>query len=162
MSTNTNKGFLQNPRTALVITWLVAGTLDALGAITSFLIKGGKNPEVIFKYIASGVAGRKAMTGGMDMVLLGIVFHYLIAFCFTLFFFWLYPHIKFFAQQPLLTGVIYGLFVWAMMNLIVLPLTKIKQPAFDLSKAAVSAGILILCIGIPVSLMANKHYLYKK
>ena len=162
MSTTNGRGLFQNLATAILITGLVAGTLDGLAAIIQFLTKGGKSPEVIFKYIASAAIGKKAMTGGIEMILLGIFFHFLIAFAFTVFFYWLYPHIKFLSWQPLLTGIIYGLFVWLIMNQVVIPLSKLKQAPFDISKAAVAAGILVVCVGIPISLLANKHYLYKK
>ena len=162
MPTNNGRGLFQNLAVAILLTGLAAGALDGLAAIIQYSINGGKKPEVIFKYIASAALGKKAMTGGIPMILLGIFFHFLIAFLFTLFFYWIYPHIAFLRQQPLLSGIGYGLFAWAIMNFVVIPLSKLKQVPFDLSKAAIAAGILIICIGIPISLLANKHYLYKK
>ena len=72
---------------AVIITGLVAGTLDGLAAIINFIMQGGKKPEVIFKYIASGVIGKDALTGGNGIILLGVLLHYLIAFSWTILFF---------------------------------------------------------------------------
>ena len=45
---------------SIITTGLVAGTMDGLAAIINFSINGGKNPEIIFKYIASGAIGENA------------------------------------------------------------------------------------------------------
>lgn len=156
------KELFRNLITAIFITWLVAGTMDGLAAIIQSLLKGSKHPENIFKYIASAVFGKEAMTGGTGMILLGILFHYLVALSFTLFFFWLYPQIPWIGNHPAISGILYGLFVWTVMNLVVVPMTKIGHHPIVLSKAVTAALILIFCIGLPISLLANKHYLYKK
>ncbi len=50
----------KNTFNTILITGLVAGTLDGLVAVMQFMINGGKNPEINFKYIASAVFGKKA------------------------------------------------------------------------------------------------------
>lgn len=158
----TTAGPLQHLASAILLTGFVAGTLDALGAITSFLVQGGKKPEVIFKYIASGVFGKKAYTGGNVMILWGVFFHFLISYGLVIFYFWLYPRVKWLGENKILAGLLYGIFAWLVTTRVIVPLSLIKQPAFDPQKAAIAIGILMLCIGLPISLMANKHYLYKK
>ncbi len=46
---------------AVLWTSLLAGTLDAIGAIINYLVVYGKNPVRIFYYIASGVFGKEAI-----------------------------------------------------------------------------------------------------
>ncbi|MCW3088794.1 MAG: hypothetical protein JWQ78_2180 [Sediminibacterium sp.] len=144
----------------ILLAGLIAGTLDILTAFVHYYILTGKNPVKILNYIASGVFGREAAYGGgTGMALLGLLFHYVIAFAFTVFFFWLYPRWNALAKNKWLTAIGYGLFVWAVMNLLVLPfLTRIPGAPFNFSKAAVAAAILICMIGVPVSLMANAYY----
>ena len=66
----------------LIKAWLFAGTLDILAATIQVLIKG-KNKDVvevfkmICRYIASAVFGPSARTGGNEMVIAGLAFHYL-------------------------------------------------------------------------------------
>jgi hypothetical protein len=63
----------------------------------------------------------------------------------------------------MVTGLIYGVFVWVMMNRVVVPLSLIPKRPFHFTKeSAIQMGILMLCIGLPVSLMAKKYYLYRK
>ncbi|HUR67511.1 MAG TPA: hypothetical protein VMZ03_14255 [Chitinophagaceae bacterium] len=147
---------------AILFTGLLAGLMDGLAAIIQYTINGGKNPANIFKYIATAVFGKDAFTKGNSMVVWGVVFHLGIAMLFTAFFFLIYPKIKGFASNKILTAIVFGLFAWAVMNLLVVPLSKIHQAPFVLKKAAIAASILIVCIGFPVSFMANKYYLYRK
>ena len=148
----------------ILLTGLLAGTLDGLAAVINFTINGGKDPVVlIFRYIAGAVFGAKARTGGTPMVIWGIFFHYMIAMLFTIFFFLIYPKIRSFLPHPIITGLIYGALVWVIMNQVVVPLSNLpKKPVFHLKNAAIQMGILMLCIGLPISLMTKKYYLYKK
>jgi hypothetical protein len=148
--------------TAILIAGLIAGTLDGLGAVINYMIQGGKKPESIFKYIASGVFGPKAFTSGDIMVVWGVLFHYFIAMGFTTFFFLVFPKIKWLQQNIVVGGLLYGLLVWVIMNRIVVPLSEIPSGPFNFKSALVNMGILMLCIGLPVSLLAKKHYLYQK
>ena len=148
---------------AILFTGLLAGLLDGLAAIIQYTINGGKEPARIFKYIASAVFGKeKAYNSGNSMVVWGVLFHLGIAMLFTAFFFLIYPKIRGLATNRVITAIVYGLFVWAIMNLLVVPMSQIHPAPFVLKKAAIAAGILIVCIGIPVSFMANKYYLYRK
>ena len=147
--------------TAIIRAGLIAGTLDGTAAIIQYTINGGKQPANIFRYIASGLFGKKALAGGWPMAGWGLLFHFLIAFAFTLFFFRIYPRVPWFAKNKLLTGLVYGVFVWAVMNLLVVPLSYISKFPAHIKPAAIAMMILVVCIGMPLSLLANKYYLYK-
>jgi len=75
-----------------VIFWagLLVGTLDITGAIINSLANNG-NPKMIFQYIASALFGKEAFAGDSLMSILGGVFHYAVAYSFTIFFFLIYP-----------------------------------------------------------------------
>lgn len=145
--------------TAIAVTTLVAGTLDMIGAIISYTANGGKNPTVIFQYIASALLGKSAYGGGTGVIIIGVLLHYLIAFIFTLFFFIIFPKIKMLPSNTLIIAIVYGIFVWFVMNRIVIPyFTKLDPVTFDIKKASIAAFILILCIGFPVVTAAKKYY----
>lgn len=129
---------------------LIAGTLDGAAAVI-FLAKF--KFAATFKYIASALFGNKAFAGGTEMILAGILFHYLIAFSFTLFYAFCVTKVKFLSANKVVSGILYGLFVWAVMNLIVVPSTRIPQAGFDPQSALVNAVILVFCIGLPISLL---------
>ncbi len=146
----------------ILLTALIAGFTDGTAAIIQYLVQGGTKPQSVFKYIASALIGKKAFSGGNEMVALGVALHFLIAFLFTAFYFLIYPRSRWLQQNLILSAITYGLFVWAVMNLLVVRLSQIPARAFDWNKALVAMLILILCIGLPVALMARKYYLYKK
>src|SRR4051812_3855171 len=96
----------------------LVGCLDITSALIHFRIRTGRDPLIVLKYISSAVLGKNALTGGTPVILLGLLFHFIIAFAFTLLFFLLYPKLGKFARNRLLTGILYGLFIWTVMNLL--------------------------------------------
>src|ERR1043166_6809794 len=80
------------------IAWvgLLAGSLDILSAfVQAYLVRGTK-PVVVLQYIASAAVGKTAFSGGWEMPLLGLLFHFIIAYSFTALFFVIFPNVKFF------------------------------------------------------------------
>lgn len=153
---------LKKPVTTIMLTGLTAGFLDITAACTQYYIKTGKGPGGVLRYVASGVFGKKAFSGGTAMATWGLFFHFIIAFGLTIFFFWLYPKIEWLGKNRILTGLLYGIFAWLVTNLLIVPLSQAPAAPIVLSKAIIAALILMACIGLPISLMINKHYLYKK
>lgn len=142
----------------VIIAWLLAGTLDGAAAVIQFLIiSGGGNPIRVFQYIASGVFGRAAFDT-QAMAFWGIAFHYFIALCWTLFFFLLYPKVSLLRRNTPATVAAYGVLVWMVMNLIVLPISNVPLGQFNLTRAIVGALILIVCVALPVIVVTRKHY----
>ena len=121
--------------------------------------QGGKDPTLIAWYIASAVLGKEAAYGGgWITATFGIFLHYVIATIWTVFYFLIYPRIAALQKNPFASAFVYGIFVWVMMNRVVVPLSRIKTGPLVLSSALQAAGILIVCIGLPVALLAHRHY----
>ena len=143
----------------IILAGFIVGTSDILSAFLHVLIKTGQSHFFdILKFIASGIFGKEASSGGAEMILAGLFFHYLIAYIFTIFFFWLFPKIRIASQNRLLTGIVYGFFVWAVMNLAVVPLSRIPHRTFTISNAIINIAILMICVGIPLSFMADSFF----
>lgn len=139
--------------------WLLVGTLDMTAATIQVCIKTkNNNPIPVFKaickYIAGAVFGPSAKTGGNEMIVAGLVFHYTIALLFTVFFFILFSKLGVIIINRIVTGIVYGIFIWAVMNLIVVPLSAIGKFPSNVTNALIAAAILTVCIGIPLSLLA--------
>ena len=147
-----------SPFKTILLAWFLAGTLDAAAAVGNYLIATGGNPIRVFQFIASGVFGREAFSGGMTMALWGGFFHYAIALGWTVFFFIMYPKIPILARNKYLTGLAYGLFVWLAMNFVVLPLSNVNRAPFDFMRAIQGIAILMACVGLPISLVVGKYY----
>jgi hypothetical protein len=146
---------------AIIVAGMVVGTLDLSAAIIQTIIMGG-NPLKMLQYIASGILGPDSFKGGIKYSILGVFIHYCIAFSWTIIFYLLYPKIKGMAVNKLLTGILYGIIVWLVMNRLVIPLSRIPERPFNPTNAIIGLGILIIAIGIPLSLMAGKYYDGKK
>lgn len=157
--TNTNTPG-SNKSTALktVLTaGLTAGVLDASAASIQFMINtGGKSPARVWKYVASGVFGKDALTGDWTMVSAGLLFHFFIATTFATFFYFLYRQFNWISKNIIVSGILYGMFAWTIMNRVVVPLSNTPKIPFQLSKAIIAMLILIFCIGLPISLIVHK------
>jgi hypothetical protein len=142
------------------IAWvgLLAGSLDILSAFVQAWLARGTSPVIVLQYIASGAVGKAAFAGGWEMALLGLLFHFIIAYSFTALFFMVYPSIKFFAKNIALTAIIYGIFIYIAMDVVVLRFTRVPPGTFHLDKALIATAILIVAIGLPVAYFARKFY----
>jgi hypothetical protein len=141
----------------LLLTSLLTGTLDAMIAI---LISYRIPPATIFKFIASAFFGPAAFKGGTEMIIWGLLFHYLIVAIFSVVCFLLYPNVVKIFKNKYFTGIIYGLLIWLIMNFAVLPFTNIHRGTMHIDAIGLIKGIsaLIICVGIPVALIADNYY----
>lgn len=146
----------------VLLTALLVGTADLTAAYIDQFIKTGKFADKMLYYIAGGGLGLEtSMQGGFWIGLLGLFFHYFIAFSFTLLFFLAYPRLKLqYLSRPVLyiLGFLYGPFVGLFMKFIVLPLTRLPQGPFVFEKAIIGWLILSIAIGIPLAISARGYY----
>jgi hypothetical protein len=149
------KSSTQSRWKAILFLGVLVGTLDILGATIVYQA----HPAQIFKAVASGAFGvGTAFSGGATMVVWGIIFHYIIAFAWTVAFFFIYPLLPILWKNRFVTGTLYGVVIWVFMNIIVLPLSAITPGPFNVTAAAIGALILILAIGIPLAILIHRHY----
>ena len=142
----------------IFLSGLIAGTLDILAAVIIYSVILEKTTAVkILQSIASGIFKKEAYTGGSQMAWYGLGLHYLIAFIFAWFYFMIYPYFPFLKKNLILSGVLYGIFVWIIMNLIVLPIAfpLLPEKHFDFP-LILSVLILIVCIGLPIASITRK------
>ncbi|GAB3861531.1 hypothetical protein GCM10028822_41150 [Hymenobacter terrigena] len=143
---------------AALVTGLLAGTLDITAACTQYVLTTHKSPVGVLYFVASGLVGRAAFAGGPGMAVLGLVAHYCIAVAFAVFLYWLSPRLPVLLRYPVLAGLGYGLVVWLIMNLVVLPSSRVAVPPLKPEPAAIGLVILMLCIGLPIALRAARFY----
>jgi hypothetical protein len=147
----------------ILLAGLVAGTLDILGALTVYSLILHKGTIIlILQRIASAALGQVAFKGGWAMAICGLGFHYIIAFCFTTAYVLLYSYLPFLKKHRLASGLLYGLFVWLVMNRIVLPRTKLLIPHFNGAQRLSPMALLMLCIGLPVAYITDAYYKGRK
>ena len=147
------------PATLIILTGLLVGTLDITSACIDYYIATGKGPQGVLRFVASGAFGKEAFSGGNSMLVWGLVFHFIIAYTFTLLFYWLYPRMRFMRQQPVLFAILYGIFMWAITTKLIMPLSNTPPAAaFVWWKALKAIGILILMISLPLTLIIRRYY----
>ena len=144
-------------RRVVATTGLVAGTLDAAAASIQFYLRTGNSPAGVWRYVASALLGADARAGDAGTVMLGLLMHYGIAFGWTILFFVAAARWRALRSSPWLVGPLYGVFVWAMMSRVLVPLTRIGPPGpFVPAQAAIAALIIVVCVGTPIALGAAR------
>jgi hypothetical protein len=143
-----------------LLSGLLVGTLDMTAACINAYISFGLSPGRVFKYIATGILGKSAFAGDALVDLLGILMHYFVAYSWTAFFFFIYPRTNLVNQNKYITGTFYGVLIWMVMNLVVVPLSNVPKSknGFNVNQAYINAGILIVVIGVPLSLIAYRYF----
>jgi hypothetical protein len=139
---------------AIAITGLIVGTMDITSAIVITLARGGTIMRLM-QFIASGLLGKQAFQGGLPIAVLGLALHFLIAFGLVTVFYFASRRFAFLHQHPVPSGIIYGLIVFAVMNLIGLPLSA-AAPRHSLSGDLIQIGIHMFVIGLPTSLLLRR------
>jgi hypothetical protein len=136
---------------------LVAGTLDITENIV-FNAFRGITPWRIFQVIASGLTDGRSFELGWVSVGLGVVIHYLIALTWTATFYIAATRFTVLSRQPILSGLLYGVIVYVVMNFVVLPLSAVPtRPSSATLVARLNAVLaLMFCIGLPVALLVKR------
>src|SRR6187402_2269752 len=123
---------------AILITGLIAGTMDIAGACISAYLSSGLSPVFILHYVASGLLGKGAFAGGTTTAIAGLLIHYCIACSWTILFFLAYPKLSFLQSNKIMVGILYGAFVWVMMNQVVLRIAgMVPNTPIHITKAAI-------------------------
>lgn len=143
-------------RQAVLYGTLVVGTLDALDAIVFFGLRSGARPIRIFQGIAYGLIGPAARQGGLKTAALGLFLHYFIAFGIVVTYFLVSRRVRLLTRHPVSCGLLYGVVVYAVMNLVVLPLSKVGGPSLP-AAPVLANGLLIhlFGVGLPSALFAR-------
>jgi len=138
---------------------LIAGTCDITYAITSSFLRRGVAPSRVLQSVASGALGRSAYDGGAATAALGLGFHYLFAFSFTCAFFLAASRFAGLTRRPIATGAVYGVGIFAVMNYIVIPLSRIgPRPILPMVVLVPEVLVHMFLIGVPIALAARRAF----
>src|SRR3954469_16830967 len=140
-----------------LVTALIVGVCDITYAIVFSYFRSGTTPQRLLQGVASGWFGRAAFDGGWATAAAGLGFHFFIAFTITAIFFIAARRLPALTRQPLLTGPVYGIGVYCVMNYVVIPLSQIGPRPFPPMAVFVS-GLLVhmFVIGLPIAIGARR------
>jgi len=144
----------------LAIFWggLACGVFDITQACIAWGIQNHLPPMRIFQSVASGLLGRDAFQGGAKTAALGLALHFLIAFIWAVIYYVASRQIAFLTEKPVIAGLLYGEFVWVMMNCVVLPLSALHRwpPRFDAASIITGPIGHTVLVGLPIALAVRR------
>lgn len=144
-------------RSIFIRATLLCGTLDALYASVWAILAGG-NVGRTWRYVASGPLGDQAKDWGFGGVLAGLGVHFAIMAAMVDAFLFAYHRTAFLPRtNPWILGAIYGLGLYLVMNVIVVPL-RFAAPFHPTSISSILIPLVphIFFIGIPLVLMVRR------
>ncbi len=158
-SMNTRSSLLRT----VLLGGLIVGIADAIVYhwIVSSLIEG--NPLTsVYQYLASGALGMAAFEGGTGTVLLGVFFHFLVSFVVAAVFILSADRIPVVRRYAIPASLVYGVGVFIVMNMIVLPLSAAPPlPPPTITQLIMAILDHILVVGLPLGILvrrgANSH-----
>jgi hypothetical protein len=141
---------------AIAVGGAIAGVADIIDPIIFFHFRNGSAIAVL-QSIASGLLGHSAFYGGVKTALLGLALHFCIALIWATIFVLAARVLPFLSKRPIRSGLLYGVIVYAIMNYVVLPLSRVapSQPRLAVRINGILA--ILLLVGVPISL-ANYRF----
>ena len=147
ISMRVNKPKLLRP---ILVGGAIAGTFDMTAA---FITYGPNNPKII----AAGLIGMRAVHGGVFTWILGFLLHYFIAFSAAAVYCLASRKLEFLKEHFLVCGLFYGIAIYLVMNLIVLPLCAFHYTGpYQLRGLLQGLIVHMLIIGLPISFCLRK------
>ena len=158
MSTTTNEvsGLTSNAGKTIFWGGLIAGTMDITGACVVSWFRAGVPPIRIFQSVAAGVYGPASSQLGWKTAIIGLLLHYFIATTWVIVYYVASRRISFLINQPIISGVLYGVFVHFFMTQVVVPLSAIGRRPFNLKGSLIGMTVIIFCIGLPIAFIVRK------
>jgi hypothetical protein len=143
---------------AIILASFTAGALDLLSAFASY-VPDGASVTGVLHYIASGLIGARAMTGGISTAALGLAAHFALTTAMAAIYFAVASRAPAILARPWLFGCLFGLITYVAMVYVVVPYSGVS--GWDLPKGwPIVSGVLAHCffVGAPIAHYA-KHFL---
>jgi hypothetical protein len=141
---------------------LNAGALDILYAYTFWTVKSQMPAQRIFQSVAAGLLGDASFQGGWSTAALGVALHFVISITVALVYYLVALRWSLLWRQPLLSGTIYGLLVYGVMNYIVLPMSAGGSGSKDPLWIGLSILVHMFLIGVPCAVFGRRAVLVRQ
>jgi hypothetical protein len=135
---------------------IVVGILDAIDAIIAFKVFAGFDPIPIYQFVASGLLGKEAFSGGMSAAGLGLGVHFLVAFAAAALYINVSRNWAILRQHWLACSLAYGVGVYVFMNYAVIPLSRIEPSPFSFPLFLNGVVGHALLVGVPIGYFASR------
>jgi hypothetical protein len=152
MKSTTASTTLGQPAKAILWGGLVAGALDLTFARIAF----GKTLPVLLRMIAGGLLGTRAAEGGSLVALLGLACHFAISVGAAAIYYQFSRMMPLLNRHPFVCGPIYGLVVYEVMHLVVLPLSAYHKPVQLPPLFVPDVFSHLFFVGLPIALIVGR------
>jgi uncharacterized membrane protein YagU involved in acid resistance len=139
-----------SPAPSIALGGLIAGTVDIGAASLIYSLP----PRIILKAIASGLLGAAAFRGGWPTALLGLLLQWLMSLIIATVY--VLARRRLFSNAPdwVLSGIVYGVVVFFVMNWVVVPLSAARGSHFTVKLFTLNL-IAMLLFGLIVAFFAR-------
>jgi hypothetical protein len=142
-----------SPLTAIILAGIIAGTID-IGAAS---LISGKDPVYISQVIAGGLLGKASLGGGMQTAALGVAVQWAMSMIIAAIFISASRVLPVLREQWLLTGILYGVPVYFVMEYVVLPLSAWhRSPPFVLDLKLAENMLAMMVFGVIIAFFASR------
>ena len=128
--------------------------LDGTAASVQFGLMGIA-PLRVWQGVASGLLGEPAFEKGWRSGALGLLLHLATAFTVAAVFVEASRELPWLSRAYWITGPLYGVGVFLVMHLIVVPLSARPRRPASVEAIGMQLVIHVLCVGFPIALVAN-------
>jgi hypothetical protein len=136
----------------IILAGSVCGVLDLISAAALFRSKG-VSFERLLQFIASGALGESAFRNGKKSAVLGLLFHFSIAFVASAVYYATSCRFAFLVSHALVCGIFYGVIVHLFMTFAVLPLSRTLKRTFSVSAFVHQLLVHMVVVGPSISLV---------
>jgi hypothetical protein len=151
-----NSGFSIGILPAILAAGMLVGVLDAIDAIVAFTIFAGFEPIPIYQFVASGLLGKGAFSGGLGSAGLGLAIHFFIAYSAGAFYIVAARNWKQLTQQWQVCSLAYGVLLYFVMNYAIIPMSRIEPSPFSLPLFLNGIFGHALLVGLPSGFFASR------
>lgn len=149
---------MKSTGSAILAGTLVAGTLDLSAACFSTWVSRGRAPGDLLRSVAAGPFGDTMRDGAMGAALAGVTVHYGIMAVIAAIFVLAARRMAWLREQPVRWGLLYGIGVYVVMELIVLPMRwPATFPILESDHVVRALAFMMLLVGLPIALIAASY-----
>ena len=141
---------------AIALGGALVGVLDATDGVAYFGLTAGNNPIQVLQFIASGALGPVAFSGGLAAAALGALIHFGLSFGFTALFVLAWIRSEAVREHWIAAGLAWGVAVWTLMNLVILPLSHVPPSPITVLSALHGLIAHALTVGLAAAFVSRR------
>ncbi len=146
---------VSKPIAAIFWGGLLAGVFDITQAFIGFSLVGS-TPYRILQRIAGGIFGTRSHEMGWTSAAIGLLCHFTIAFTAATVYYLASRRLRVLIEHPVLCGLVYGELVFLFMYFVVIPLSAIGPPHFNIATYITGPIGHPLLVGLPIALCVRR------